>query len=145
MKRTLEQNKQMHALFHKLGITEMKSSLALEYSDGRTESTSDLTYDEADMLIKNLEVASRTGKTVNDKDGISFRPGNKMRRKIFFYFRKSGYLTKSGNVDVRAVENWVLHYGYLKKDLMQYTPQELPKLVSQAEAVYESFKQSINA
>jgi len=69
-------------------------------------------------------------------------PENKMRRKIIMFFRKMGY-TNGDAVDMERVKAWVLKYGSLKKDLNQYTMKELPKLVSQAEIVYQSFIKSL--
>lgn len=144
MTRSKSQNRQIHGLLSRLGLKDNKEVLALDFSNGRTDKTSELTYQEAERLILSLQTAARTGKTVTHEIPTSFSPGNNMRRKIFWHFRKCGFVNESGNVDVKAVNDWVERYGYLNKPLMNYTAQELPRLVSQSEAVYESFKKSIN-
>lgn len=144
MRRTKTQNKQIHALLSKLGLKDQKDALALDFSEGRTDRTSELTFLEAQQMILSLSSATRSGKSFNYNTGVEFKPGNNMRRKIFFFFRKAGYVNAKDQVDVKAVHAWVDRYGYLNKPLMEYDLKELPKLVSQAEAMYESFKESIN-
>lgn len=59
--RTLEQNKRLNGrmalLYPRHLIPEMKQSLAMEYSKGRTSHTSELTQDECERLIQSLVVA----------------------------------------------------------------------------------------
>jgi len=66
-----------------------------------------------------------------------------MRKKIISLFRKMSYTLPDGKVDMCAVEVWTEKYGYLHKPLNNYTYAELPKLVTQAQAVYQSFLKSV--
>ena len=63
---------------------------------------------------------------------------NKIRRKIIALFAKMGYLNDDGSVDMGRIYAWVKKYGYLKKNLNEYTQKELPVLVTQSEKVYIS-------
>lgn len=134
--RTKKQNAILHQLLGKLRVDdEWKGELALQFSNGRTSKTSELSYHECRMLINELQNQS--------KESHIGEANNKMRRKICFYFRKCGYVIDD-KTDMNAVYEWVLKYGYLKKPLNEYTRQELPKLVSQAQKIYESFISGIN-
>ncbi len=53
--RTTAQNKRIHFLLSFLNIEDMKPNLALEYSNGRTSRTSELTFIEAQNMIRGLE------------------------------------------------------------------------------------------
>lgn len=61
--RTSNQHKRLHGrmalLYPKHLIGEMKQSLALEYSKGRTSHTSELTEEECEKLIQSLAVAQQ--------------------------------------------------------------------------------------
>lgn len=46
-------------------------------------------------------------------------------------------------VDYNKLENWMQNFSYLHKKLDRYTFKELPKLVSQFEAVYKHFLNNI--
>lgn len=67
----------------------------------------------------------------------SYMRGNLMRRKILSISRELGWTYMStGNVelvDIMELDRWMLRYGYLHKGLNYYTPEELPKLVTQFE------------
>ena len=69
---------------------------------------------------------------------------NKIRRKIIALFAKIGYLNDDGRVDMGRIYAWVKKYGYLKKNLNEYTHKELPILVAQAEKVYMSYIESVS-
>lgn len=53
--RTSAQNKRIHFLLSFLNIEDMKPNLALEYSNERTSRTSELTFIEAQNMIRGLE------------------------------------------------------------------------------------------
>lgn len=60
-----------------------------------------------------------------------------MRKKIISRFRTMGY-NENGEADMERIYAWVIKYGYLKKQLNNYTTKELPLLVSQVERYYNS-------
>jgi len=102
-------------------------------SDGRIiNSTKDLRYEEANQLISTI-----------DKIGVQkYDAANQMRRKIISCCRECGW-TKNGKADMDRINAWVLKYGYLGKPLMEYNSLELPKLVTQAENMKDSFIKGI--
>jgi hypothetical protein len=132
---TFQQNKHLHLLLNKLNVdAENKAVLVYEYTQGRAESSKELTFHEARRLIHDLD---QEVKKLNQ-----LQPENRMRKKIFYYFNKCGY-TKNDQTDVPRVNDWILKYGYLHKPLMDYTAKELPKLVGQAEKVYWTYVKSL--
>lgn len=135
MKRNKFQNIALHTLIGKLGIDkDTKEQLVLDFTNNRTASSAGMKFTECENLINKLK----------DMQTVEFSPGQKMRSKIFWYFRKAGYLNNIGKTDQNAVYSWVLKYGYLKKSLKDYTEKELPKLVTQAEQIYLDHLKSTN-
>lgn len=133
MLRNSNQNKQLYALLNLAGIdSETKEQMVYTYTRGRTTSSSKMSVTECQNMINDLK----------HKTSYSER-ADRMRKKIISLFRKMGYTMPDGKVDMIAVETWTNKYGYLHKPLNNYTYAELPKLVSQAEAVYQSFIKSV--
>lgn len=62
----------------------------------------------------------------------------RMRRKIIGILAARGAVNAKGKPDMPHVYAWVRKYGYLKKELNDYTLKELPKLVHQAEGIIAS-------
>lgn len=120
-----------------VGIPVDREDLVYEYTGGRTKSLRELTPAEYEGLIKWL---SRQIDAHNSNWQNS--PENQMRRKIIALFYKMGYrVTTIGyqhpsKADMTAIKVWVMKYGYLHKDLNEYTVEELPKLVTQVEEIY---------
>jgi hypothetical protein len=95
---------------------------------GRTESLKDLTEDE----LRDIECGiQELLDPVGDK-------ANRMRRKVIGILAARGAVTGDGKPHMGHVYAWVKKYGYLHKDFNTYTVQELPKLVTQAEAIMTS-------
>jgi len=132
MLRTVQQNNKLYFLLQKLGIdAELKQEMVYRFTNGRTSKSSEMNRNECQAMINELSNSPTIGKE------------DKMRKKIISLFRKMGYTTNDNKVNMSAVESWVLKYGYLKKPLNTYRYNELPKLVSQAETVYQSFIKSL--
>ena len=118
-----------HAILRKMGMhedKEYKQNLVIDYSKGRATSSKDLYYQEAKMLIDDLNRAM--GKTDDE-----IRADN-MRKKIIAITRSAGW-EKDGNADIDRINNFCRSRGYIKKGFNQYTYNELPKLVTQFEKV----------
>src|SRR5690606_6366891 len=132
MLRTVQQNNKLYFLLQKLGIdAELKQEMVYRFTNGRTSKSSEMNRNECQAMLNELSNSPTIGKE------------DKMRKKIISLFRKMGYTTNDNKVNMSAVESWVLKYGYLKKPLNTYRYNELPKLVSQAETVYQSFIKSL--
>jgi hypothetical protein len=106
-----------------------KAVMVKGFTNGRAESSKDLLYDEAVEMIKHLKA--------NDPEEKKCQP---MRNKILYYAYLIGWTKKSKQgktvTDVQRVDQWMQRYSYLKKKLYSYHYNELPKLVTQFEYMY---------
>lgn len=129
-----QKNSHAAMLINNLGLQKHKATIVGGISFGRTESIRELTDAEKDMLIKYLY---QQGQPPEDPRLA------KMRNKIYYYAHMMNWTktNKAGKIvaDGKAVDEWMLHYSYLKKKLSAYSYNELPKLLSQFEAVYKSY------
>lgn len=110
---------------------ETKEAMVLGFSRGRCSSSKDLYFSEASQFIKHLAAGDPNRQAAD-----------KMRGKILYYAHEMGWHKfKSGRhiADVKRVDEWCLKYGYIKRKLDSYSYQELPRLVSQFEAVYKNY------
>lgn len=133
MLRNKEQNKQLYALLNKLGIdTETRHEIVYTYTQGRTSSSSEMSVTECQAMINDLRQRSP-----NDT------AADQMRKKIISLFIKQGYTLPNGKADMDAINVWSNKYGHQHKNLNNYKYNELPILVSQAEAMYYSFVKNL--
>lgn len=127
------QNKALHALLHKTGLTAQKETIVSSFSHGRTSSSRQLSHLESVALIQWLQAQQPA-----EPD-----EGKKMRGKILSIAHDMGMvkLNKAGKrvADMQRVDAWMLKYSYLHKKLDAYKYAELPKLVTQFEKVFEHF------
>jgi len=137
MNLTQTQNKQLHALLTQTGMMGSKAMLVHAASNGRTESSRDLSIDEAKYLITYL----------NRLPNSEQQKAEKMRRKILSMAHEMGWhhIQPDGHfvIDMEHVNEWMKKYSYGHKPLNAYTSKELPKLVTQFEGVYKSFLNKI--
>lgn len=134
------QIRRIHVLLTKLDKMAYKRDYVDVVSNYTKESTTQLTHDEANAMILQLE------RELNDKNITAYNnrvkaadvAADAMRKKIISQCRECGWLI-NGKADMKRVYAWVLKYGYLHKPLMQYTAAELPALVTQAVRMKESF------
>ena len=115
-----------------------RSELIYSFTEGATTSLKDLSpakYNEFCSWLK--QTFGLVKKDWQDT------PENKMRRKIIMLFKKMNYTTAKGKADMESINHWAVKYGYLKKPLNDYTAKELPKLVTQAERMYNSYVNAI--
>lgn len=114
-----------------------RHNYAYKASNGRTESTKELTFAEIAAIIKAL-----SNETPEEQ------ASDTMRKKIISMAREMGWeywcIIKQKEVaDMPRIKKWCVQYGYLHKDINKYTYAELPALVTQFEAVYTSFLSGI--
>lgn len=62
----------------------------------------------------------------------------RQRRKVIAILAARGCINAAGRPDMAHIHAWVEAYGYLHKPLNDYTSKELPRLVTQAEAIVAS-------
>jgi len=133
MKITPAQNRRLHQLLHDLGLMEDKKHLVSMTTRGRTESSKELSVAEAKTLILHLE-----GVTTKDDRA------DKMRKKIFAICYNIGWIygnsPEDRKINQAAIDRIVQKIGYLKKPLNEFTPAQLPKLVSQFEQIEKYYR-----
>lgn len=136
---TPQQKKAINTILHKRGLMAYKAEMIGGLTNGRTEHSSELTFAEAAALITSLN---------QDKAAAQTDDGKKMRGSIIAMAHELGWIKETTVVtaagikpkkDYTSLDNWMLHFSYLKKKLFDYTYAELPKLVTQFKQVYQSF------
>jgi hypothetical protein len=126
---TTQQNKMLYGLLNKTGLMKDKANLIYGITKGRSESSKDLSFEEARLVINYLQTQDKT------TDGI-----NKMRRKIISMAHEMHWhLPGTQKIDMERLNAWCEKYGYGKKKLNDYSYNELPALVSQFTKVYKDF------
>lgn len=129
---TPAQNKRLHLLLTQTSLQEQKAALVFSATHGRSESSKDLTIDEARKLITYL----------NHQPNIRMEKSEKMRCKIISMAHECGWHTLMNDkwvIDMNRLNAWMLKSSYLHKNINAYKYNELPKLVTQFEQVYKSF------
>lgn len=123
-------NQQLHGLLTQAGLNEQKAALVSSYTQGRSESSKDLTNEEAKQMIGYLaNVANVNGEAAQ-----------KMRRKIISMAHEMHWhLIGTQKIDMDRLNGWCANFGFGKKVLNKYTYMELPKLVTQFTAIYKHY------
>ena len=134
---TKHQIRYFHAALAKRGIMEMKPLLVSQASDGRTEHCTELSLDEMQHLLRTVGTGAPV-QVAPDREAA-----NKMRRRIISMCYTLGWTTyntttKRTVVDMTRLEDWMKNYSYQHKPMSSYTLDELPKLVSQFEAMLKT-------
>lgn len=116
-------------MINKLGLQNAKEELVYSFSDQRTTSRAELSFDEAKALIAHLK-----------RQDPEEKKAEVMRRKIIAYCHQmKRYKPGTAQVDMKWLDGWCVKFGYLHKKLDQYRYSELPALLTQFESVYASF------
>lgn len=127
----------IHVLLRDHGLSGEKARVISEISNGRTESTRMLTFEEARQWIN----------AMNGLKKPEADPGQKMVNSILAMaheiklIEKETIVTGSGiktKNNYRHLSEWMLKYSYLKKPLNEYKYAELPTLVTQFKSFYFS-------
>lgn len=141
---TTEQNKMMHALLAQLNLMSQKGNLILGITNGRTESSRQMTNIEANELLAYLrsqQPALKTSKRSDEK-----KKADKMRKvMISLAWQMNWTKDVQGKqcCDIEHINRWCQTHGYLKKPFNDYLYAELPKLVTQFKSVYKSYLKAI--
>ena len=116
----------------KRGITKGDKATIVEgFSIGRCTSSKGLYYHEAAAMIKHLHTLQPHA-----------AEAAKMRGKVLYYAHEMNW-RQHGKVDMPRIDGWCNKFGYLHKDLDQYEYAELPKLLTQFEAVYNHYLKTL--
>lgn len=121
------QNKRLHALLSELGWMEQKKDLVSGFTQGRTVSSAEMSYDECQQLISHLAA---------EKNAIC----KKMRGKLIHYLCLQGYTTPFGEPDMIRINERVKGIGSRnphRKALSYLSPAELRQVLNQIELIYK--------
>ena len=128
---TIPQIKKIHILLNNIGALEDKKEIIYAFTNGRTESTKDLSLNEARELIQQL---------------AHNEPSEKHRKAIVYLAYKASIIYGSTKEDYqmnRAKLNMFLRErGTVKKDLEKMNLQELKQVHRQFEAIVRNNKKS---
>lgn len=138
-----------NSILNRKNLREHKADIVFEYTNGRTESTKEMSTEEIQKFIDFHNQTSNISqkrnarpfrKTVDDyEQGEEERQCNIMRRKIIAICREAFDMnTKADKADMYKIYKCVEKLGYLKKGLNSYTYNELTTLVTQFERIGES-------
>lgn len=136
---TAKQLQSIHAALHIKGLLRHKREMVSSFTNGRSESSRDMSFEEAADMLASL----------NDHVPDNERK-NKMVRHIIAMAHEMGWISESVVVsresgvlqkkkDYSRLHGWVEKYGYLKKPLGKYSYAELPTLVTAFKNVYQSW------
>lgn len=125
-----------HALLKQHGLSDDKANIVEQLSNGRTRSTTGLTYTEAMQWINAMNA-----KAPKQEDPRKRMVNHIIAMAIEIKFVKweqkvdaGGKIKMARNyIDLHA---WIEKYGYLHKKLNDYSYEELPTLVTQFKSLY---------
>ncbi len=110
----------------------------MQFSNNRTNRTSQLGVLECDALIRHL--ATGLGQRVAAPTSEQEDESDRMRRKILSLAHEMRWeLPGTSKVDMARVNAWCQGFGFKKFHLNQYSHAELTKLVSQFKIVYSKY------
>jgi len=125
---TSYQLKLIYLLLKECGLEEMKGTLVSSFTDERSASSKDLTEHEASCLVKYLQ----------DEHNQKCKP---MRGKIIHYLCLLGYVDGNEEADWARIDNFIANIGSNNPRRVRLNflyRSELPKVVTQVEAMYKA-------
>ena len=140
MLRNNTQNKRLHALVTKLNLDdEIKAELVYKFTGTRETSTSKMEVEECQALINHLQVASKNISPAIPKGHGTGDKADKMRKKILSICYEMNWTDDKGKINWKTLNDYILKYGYLHKELKEYKEAELPILVTQFEKLLKQY------
>lgn len=127
-KMTEKQKKLVRVLLFKEGIATEEENMALQFSEGRTNSLDDLTHSETQALIVELN-----GKS----------PADAMRNKILSMAHEMQWKLPSGKIDMERVDAWCIKYTAAHQPFNEINDKHLPKVVSVFTKMYNEFLKAV--
>lgn len=127
--RTTQQNARLHKLLSNCRIKEdVKKSLVLQFTGGRTDRSSLMYMSECKALINHLA-----------KDD----PGDKMRKKILSACYELGWTNYQGKVDMDRLNSFLRLRGAVKRPLNYLSVKDLTQVVSQFDLMLQKHYEQI--
>ena len=140
MNHSLPLHRKIYSVYKDKGLTEERRNIVYNFTNGKTDNSSELSTNEIIQLIKSLEnfvgnenkPQKRVSKTINKLFALCYDYGWKN-----FDVEKDKFV-----VDVEALNNWLLKYGKYHKKLNDHSPYELGIVTSQFEKVVNNLLKS---
>jgi hypothetical protein len=121
----------LHVLLSNLGIMDQKKEIIYSISNGRTESSKMLSFEEGRLLLMNLS---------------QFDPRERIKASIFHLAYEAGIIYGSTEVDKKLnaikLNMFIQERGAVKKQLNDMNHQELIKVKRQFEAIVSNSRKS---
>lgn len=111
-----------------------RDELIAQFTSGKKSGLKELTATQYREFLVFLNLRFSSAPVQKPSEGVM----QVQRRKIIALFRKMGY-EKDFKADMPRIYSWVIKFGHLHKSMNDHTADELPSLVTQAEAVYKSY------
>ncbi len=134
MKRTATQNKRLYGIFQKLNIdSETKSDLVSQFTNGRTEKSSEMLYNECQNLIETLEIRYRESKSIKAATFQYNSAEQVIRRELFKLMYDVGFIDNGMNTDRKTfiMNGWIRKKMNLEKTLNDLDITELQRMRTQ--------------
>jgi hypothetical protein len=155
VKRTIQQNRVLHTILNAMRVPEdVKRDLIFQFSNGRTQTSVEISSEECQALINHLNVLQGHPKAEANASLRGERPkaeanaslwgereiSDRMRKKILSICHEMR-MQKEGStkIDMARVNKLCCERGYLHKDLDKYTRAELPMLITQFERMLRDY------
>jgi len=144
-KRTTDQNRRLYFLFNKLGFDDDMKKAAVEgTSNGRTDSSRELSANEAQQLIDSL---SREWDKLRPKDTEAKKRAKirqNLRRNIFKIMYDLGYINNqmTNAEKVLAIDDFTSNKTLIEKTLNALNIDELQKVIRQLQAIRRNYTQT---
>lgn len=135
MKRTVQSNKKLYALFTELGIDEdSKSTLVMSFTNDRTEHSSEMTEIEAKKLIEKLQPLTFRRKRDNELMQV-------LRRNIFKLMYDIGLINSYMTADnkLEYINKWIVGKLKINKELNSLNVNELTSFINQLQAIRRNY------
>lgn len=127
----------LNAMLKLLNKQAYKIDYIVDVTNGRSQSSKDLTDQEYSSL---MNILKKEAEPIQVKYNEA---GNRMRKKILSICHELGmHLQGTTKIDMQAVNKLCRDRGMFKKDLNKHSNAELPKLVTQFEAILNSYYKS---
>jgi len=136
--RSAEASRRLNTLVAYLRMTtDEKADMVYSYTGGRTRTSREMLATECSRMTDHLQKIYNERKA-KSKTAIPDDPANRMRRKVLSICHEMNW-RKDGKIDWPHLNEWMLKYSYLHKELNAYTEQELPKLITQFENLLRTY------
>lgn len=137
MKHSAQLHKKLYSLYKEKGLTEDRRDLVFNFTNGRTNNSSDLSTNEIISFISLL--AGEKPKKKSPELNV-----NKLFHLCHLYGWKRFDEEKNKNVvDTEHLNEWLIKYGKYHKQLNDHTQQEINKVTVQFEMVVNKLLKAI--